>query len=160
MISYLLSWSLMGRRSDEGPILLTEGDILMHLTRPVQFLSRALRACAAFGVSAVMMVGVAPNAQVARADELRSSAPACPLTSHLVSPQLEKALDCWQRLLVGKTIVENGRPVGPDQISASDLPQENARVVGPDTPVSVDYVPNRLNITTNAQGLIDKVTLG
>lgn len=150
----------MDRRSGEGPIRLTEGDILMHLTRPVKFLSRALRACAACGVGAVLMVGVAPNAQVARADGLRSSAPACPLTTNLVSPQLDKALDCWQRLLVGKTIVENGRPVGPDQISASDLPQENARVLGPDTPVSLDYVANRLNIMKNAQGLIYKVTLG
>jgi hypothetical protein len=139
---------------------LIEGDILMHLTRPVKFLSRALQACAVCGVSAALMVGVAPNAQTARADGLRSSGPACPLTTDLVSPQLETALACWQKLLVGKTIVENGQPVGPNQISTSDLPRENARVVGPSTPVSIDYVPNRLNIMTNAQGLIYKVDLG
>ena len=150
----------MGRRSGEDPIRLIEGDILMHPTRPMKFLSRALQVCAACGVSAALLVGVAPNAQAARADGLRSSAPACPLTSNLVSPQLEKALDCWQRLLVGKTIVANGLPVGPGQISASALPQQDARVVGPNTPVSLDYVPNRLNIMTNAQGLIYKVDLG
>ncbi len=61
---------------------------------------------------------------------------------------------------MGKTIVANGQPVGPNQISTSDLPQENARVLGPDTPVSLDYVPNRLNIMENSQGLIYKVTLG
>ena len=148
------------RRSGEGPIRLTEGDSLMHPTHSMKFLSRALRACAAFGVGTVLMVGVAPTTQVAWADGLRSSAPACPLTSDLVSPQLETALACWQQLLVGKTIVANGQPVGPDQISTSQLPQENARVLGPDTPVSPDYVPNRLNIMTNSQGLIYKVTLG
>jgi hypothetical protein len=130
----------------------------MHLTRSVTFLSHAVRACAAGGVSAALMVGVAPNAQAARADGLRSLG--CPLTSHLVSPQLETALACWQNLLVGKTIVENGQPVGPNQISSSDLPKEDARVLSPDTPVSLDYVPNRLNIMENAQGLIYKVTLG
>ena len=133
----------------------------MHVvTRPVKFLSRALQACAAGGVSAVLLVGVAPNAQAVPADGLRLSAPACPVTSNLVSPQLEEALDCWQRLLVGKTVVEDGLPVGPDQISASELPQENARVLGPDTPATLEYVPNRLNIMKNSQGLIYKVTLG
>jgi len=129
----------------------------MHLTRPVTFLSRALQACAACGAAAVLMVGVSPNAQAARADGLRSLG--CPLTTHLVSPQLETALACWQQLLVGKTIVD-GQPVGPNQVSTSDLPKENARVLGPDTPVSLDYVANRLNIMENSQGLIYKVTLG
>lgn len=83
---------------------------------------------------------------------------ACPVTSGLESPQLEKAYDCWKKFLEKKTFVENGL-TGDNVVHESELPA-NARVVGLDTRPPVDYIPTRLNIRKNADGVIDRVTLG
>ncbi len=46
-------------------------------------------------------------------------------------------------------------------IAAVTLPADlNDRVVGPDTVVTTDYVPGRLNIETNADGMIIGLSCG
>ena len=44
-----------------------------------------------------------------------------------------------------------GKPAG--DIPAADLP-DNARIIGPDTQVTMDYVPTRLNVLTDASGKV------
>ncbi|KCZ48381.1 I78 family peptidase inhibitor [Hyphomonas pacifica] len=48
--------------------------------------------------------------------------------------------------------------------AASDIPEdelpEGARIVGPDTQVTMDYVPTRLNVLTDEDGLILSLKCG
>lgn len=46
------------------------------------------------------------------------------------------------------------------EVCKYQLPRENARVIGPDTYVTLDYIPNRLNIQKDKNDRIYKVSLG
>ncbi|KAK5073751.1 hypothetical protein LTS08_002149 [Lithohypha guttulata] len=61
----------------------------------------------------------------------------------------------WMQKLAGKKISESGSTDNTN-FAKKDLPQ-NHRVVGEDT---MDHQPNRLNIHTDKDGLVKKVTHG
>lgn len=58
---------------------------------------------------------------------------------------------------VGKELVEGA--AGPDEVSMAALP-DNHRAVRPGMAVTMDFVPERLTLTTNARGVITKLTCG
>lgn len=46
-------------------------------------------------------------------------------------------------------------------VAAVTLPAElNARIVGPDTAVTMDFDPTRLNVRTDAEGVVTGLTCG
>jgi hypothetical protein len=58
---------------------------------------------------------------------------------------------------IGKTLVESG--AGPNEVNLADLP-ETRRIVFPGQPVTMDFRPDRLTMTTTRAGVITQLTCG
>ncbi|KAI8147859.1 hypothetical protein BJV82DRAFT_664205 [Fennellomyces sp. T-0311] len=70
-----------------------------------------------------------------------------------------KDLDEWKAKLLGKTIVDGDVQVTEQTVHVNDLPSYN-RVLGPHTPATRDYRPNRLNVCTDEGGVVKSVYYG
>lgn len=66
-------------------------------------------------------------------------------------------LDQWQHL-VGKKIVskDDVSELSPSEFYKEDLPQPN-RVLGPMSPCTMDFRPNRLNVMVDERGVCERV---
>ncbi|KAK5092729.1 hypothetical protein LTR70_005275 [Exophiala xenobiotica] len=66
--------------------------------------------------------------------------------------------ESWMQKLAGKKITESGS-TDDTNFAKKDLPQ-NHRVVGEDSMMTMDMNPDRLNIHTDKDGVVKKVTQG
>ncbi|KAI9492188.1 hypothetical protein BDB00DRAFT_456045 [Zychaea mexicana] len=78
------------------------------------------------------------------------------MTSKATDFVLDKPNDLeeWRAKLVGKTMVDGDAQITSEVFHVKDLPNVS-RVLGPTTPATRDYIPNRLNVQTDEN---DKVT--
>ncbi|RKP06323.1 hypothetical protein THASP1DRAFT_31857 [Thamnocephalis sphaerospora] len=81
--------------------------------------------------------------------------------SRSARPASDAQTDKWKKKLVGKILVQTGRSP-PKYTSLTDLVFERDlpkpyRLIGPNTPVTKDLRPNRLNVFIDAKNKITDV---
>ncbi|CDH57895.1 predicted protein [Lichtheimia corymbifera JMRC:FSU:9682] len=71
-----------------------------------------------------------------------------PIDNLMLNPQQQLDMDKWCKKLVGKIILKDNEEttLGADEVvREKDLPKPN-RVLLPNSPMTMDYRPNRLNV--------------
>ncbi|KAJ8659666.1 hypothetical protein O0I10_004645 [Lichtheimia ornata] len=71
-----------------------------------------------------------------------------PIDNLMLNPQQQLDMEKWHKKLVGKVVLKDNEEtaLGADEyVREKDLPKPN-RVLPPNSPMTMDYRPNRLNV--------------